>query len=142
MRVTISVGTRFPAYATSMGRVLLAAQPDEWLDDYMASVSLRGLTGHTITSPPELRQELRKIRSRGWALVDQELEEGLRSLAAPIRDADGMVIAAVNISTHAARRSLESIVQDLLRPLLATAERIERDLARSRTAATARRPAT
>jgi len=141
MRVTISVGTRFPAYATSMGRVLLAAQPDDWLDTYLATVSLHGLTGHTITSPAGLRQELRKIRSRGWALVDQELEEGLRSLAAPIRDADGTVIAAVNVSTHAARRSLENIVQDLLRPLLATAERIERDLARSRTATTARRPA-
>jgi len=142
MRVTISVGTRFPAYATSMGRVLLAAQPDDWLEKYLASVSLHGLTGHTITSPAGLRQELRKIRSRGWALVDQELEEGLRSLAAPIRDADGTVIAAVNVSTHAARRSLESIVQDLLRPLLATAERIERDLARSRTATTVRWHAT
>jgi IclR family pca regulon transcriptional regulator len=142
MRVTISVGTRFPAYATSMGRVLLAAQPDDWLEKYLSAVNLHGLTGHTITSPAGLRQELRKIRSRGWALVDQELEEGLRSLAAPIKDADGTVIAAVNVSTHAARRSLEGIVQDLLRPLLATADRIERDLARSRTATTARRPAT
>ncbi len=142
MRVTISVGTRFPAYATSMGRVLLAAQTDEWLTGYLASVSLHGMTGRTTTGAGSLRQELRKIRSRGWALVDQELEEGLRSLAAPIRDADGTVVAAVNISTHAARRSLEGIVQDLLRPLLATAERIERDLARSRTAATVRRSAT
>jgi len=142
MTVTISVGTRFPAYATSMGRVLLAAQPDEWLDDYLSSVSLRGLTGHTITSPAGLRQELRKIRGRGWALVDQELEEGLRSIAAPIRDADGKVIAAINVSTHAGRRNLDSVVDDLLRPLLATAERIERDLASSRTSANARRSAT
>lgn len=129
MTVTISVGTRFPAYATSMGRVLLAAQPEDWLDKYLASVSLRGLTGYTMTSPAGLRQELRKIRGRGWALVDQELEEGLRSLAAPIRDAEGAVIAAINVSTHAGRRTLDSIVADLLRPLLATAERIERDLA-------------
>jgi len=134
MRVTINVGTRFPAYATSMGRVLLAAQPDEWLDRYLSSVTLHGLTDHTITSPAGLRQELRKIRGRGWALVDQELEEGLRSLAAPIRDAEGTVIAAVNVSTHAGRRSLESVVQDMLRPLLTTAERIERDLASTRTA--------
>src|SRR5215813_9342701 len=132
MTVTISVGTRFPAYATSMGRVLLAAQPDDWLDTYLAAVSLHGLTGHTITSPAGLRQELRKIRSRGWALVDQELEEGLRSLAAPIRGADGNVVAAVNVSTHAGRRSLESVVGDLVHPLLATAERIERDLASAR----------
>jgi IclR family pca regulon transcriptional regulator len=134
MRVTINVGTRFPAYATSMGRVLLAAKPDEWLDRYLSSVKLRGLTDQTITSPAGLRQELHKIRGRGWALVDQELEEGLRSLAAPIRDAEGTVIAAVNVSTHAGRRSLESVVQDMLRPLLTTAERIERDLASARTA--------
>src|SRR5581483_12158236 len=87
------VGTRFPAYATSMGRVMLAAQPDERLDEYLESASLRGLTGHTITSATALRRELRKIRTQGWALVDQELEEGLRSIAAPIHDADGQVIA-------------------------------------------------
>ena len=142
MRVTISVGTRFPAYATSMGRVLLAAQSDDWLEGYLNSVNLLGLTGHTVTSPAELRQELRTIRSRGWALVDQELEEGLRSLAAPIRDGDGNVIAAINVSTHAARRSLESVLDDLLRPLLATAERIERDLVSTYTSSSARRPAT
>ncbi len=134
MRVTINVGTRFPAYATSMGRVLLAAQPEEWLDRYLSSVKLHGLTDRTITTPAGLRQELRKIRGRGWALVDQELEEGLRSLAAPIRDAKGTVIAAVNVSTHAGRRTLESVVRDMLRPLLTTAERIERDLASTRTA--------
>jgi len=138
MTVTISVGTRFPAYATSMGRVLLAAQPDERLDEYLESASLRGLTGHTITSATALRRELRKIRSQGWALVDQELEEGLRSIAAPIRDADGQVIAAVNVSTHAGRRTLNSIVEDLLQPLLATARRIELDLASSRASVRAR----
>jgi len=86
MTVSISVGTRFPAYATSMGRVLLAAQPDGWLAGYLAGVTLRGLTAHTITDPSSLEAELRKVRAQGWALVDQELEEGLRSIAAPIRD--------------------------------------------------------
>jgi IclR family pca regulon transcriptional regulator len=99
---------------------------------------LRGLTGHTITSATALRRELRKIRAQGWALVDQELEEGLRSIAAPIRDADGQVIAAVNVSTHAGRRTLNSIVEELLQPLLATARRIELDLARSRASVRAR----
>jgi len=132
MTVTISVGTRFPAYATSMGRILLAAQSDDWLDDYLNSASLRGLTGHTITSATALRRELHKIRTQGWALVDQELEEGLRSIAAPIRDADGQVIAAVNISTHAGRRTLSAIVEEFLQPLLTTARRIEVDLASSR----------
>jgi IclR family pca regulon transcriptional regulator len=130
MTVAIAVGTRFPAYATSMGRVLLADRPDDWLDDYLATTSLRGLTDHTITSPSELRAELDKIKARGWALVDQELEEGVRSIAAPIRDVDGRAVAAVNISTHAGRRTLDGIVQELLRPLLAAAERIERDLRR------------
>ena len=110
MTVAIGVGTRFPAYATSMGRVLLADKPEEWLDAYLATVSLHHLTEHTITSPGGLRQELRKIKARGWALVDQELEEGVRSIAAPIRDADGKAIAAVNISTHAGRRTLDGIV--------------------------------
>ena len=143
MAVTISVGTRFPAYATSMGRVLLAAQPDAWLDAYLAAVSLHHLTGRTITTASGLGQELRRIRTRGWAMVDQELEEGVRSIAAPIRDLDGTVIAAVNIATHAGRRSLDSIVADLLEPLRAAAARIERDLASARaTVATARRPAT
>ena len=99
------------------------------LDEYLASVSLRGLTGHTITSATALRRELRKIRTQGWALVDQELEEGLRSIAAPIKDVDGQVIAAVNVSTHAGRRTLSSTVEELLQPLLATARRIELDLA-------------
>ena len=138
MTVTISVGTRFPAYATSMGRVMLAAQPEERLDAYLDETSLRGLTGHTITNPAALRRELRKIRTQGWALVDQELEEGLRSVAAPIHDADGLVIAAVNVSTHAGRRTLDSVVEDLLQPLLATARRIEKDLARARSRNSAR----
>lgn len=132
MTVAISVGTRFPAYATSMGRVLLADQPQGWLDGYLARTPLRELTGHTITSPAELRQELGKIKARGWALVDQELEEGVRSVAAPIRDADGATVAAVNISTSAGRRTVESILGELLGPLLDTAKRIERDLASSR----------
>jgi IclR family transcriptional regulator, pca regulon regulatory protein len=132
MAVTISVGTRFPAYATSMGRVLLAAKPEMWLDSYLSTVSLNHFTGHTITTTTSLRQELHKIRSRGWALVDQELEEGVRSLAAPIRDPDGGVIAAVNVATHAGRRTLHAIVAELLQPLLDVAGRIERDLASAR----------
>jgi len=132
MAVTISVGTRFPAYATSMRRVLLAAKPEPWLNSCLSSVSLNHLTGRTITTPSGLRQELHKVRSRGWALVDQELEEGVRSLAAPIRDPDGAVIAAINVATHAGRRTLDAIVAELLERLLDVAGRIERDLASAR----------
>lgn len=128
MTVAISVGTRFPAYATSMGRVLLAAQPAAWLDEYLRGAELRPLTGRTITDPVRLREVLDRIRSQGYAIVDQELEEGLRSLAAPVRAEDGSVIAAVNVSARASRGSSEVIRAELLPPLLATAARIEEDL--------------
>ena len=128
MTVTISVGTRFPAYATSMGRVLLAGQSDDWLDGYLASSRLQPITPHTITDPARLRTELLRVRSQGWAIVDQELEEGLRSVAAPLHDADGRVAAAVNMSAHASRGTVESMRADLLPHLLATAAAIEADL--------------
>jgi IclR family pca regulon transcriptional regulator len=128
MRVSINVGTRFPAYATSMGRVLLAALPDGELEAYLGRADIRPLTPRAIASPEKLRAELGRIRSQGWALVDQELEEGLRSIAVPIHGRDGRVVAAVNVSAHAARSTKEAIRRDLLPPLQATAERIEADL--------------
>jgi IclR family transcriptional regulator, pca regulon regulatory protein len=129
MTVAISVGTRFPAHATSMGRVLLAGQSDEWLAEYLATVKLVALTGRTMTDPQRLRAELMRIRAQGWALVDQELEEGLRSVAAPIRAVDGRVVAAVNVSARASR-SLAAIRTELLPHLLTTAASIGDDLRR------------
>jgi IclR family pca regulon transcriptional regulator len=128
MRVAINVGTRFPAHATSMGRVQLAALDDADLDAYLDRVELRPLTANTLTDRVKLRAELGRIRTQGWALVDQELEEGLRSVAAPIRDRTGRVVAAVNVSAHASRASKDAVRRVLLPPLLATAERIETDL--------------
>jgi IclR family pca regulon transcriptional regulator len=128
MRVSINVGTRFPAYATSMGRVMLAGMPPGELDNFLARVELRRLSSRTITSESALRAELDRVREQGWALVDQELEDGLRSVAAPIRDRDGAVVAAVNLSAHASRTSAQAIRRGLLPPLLATAARIEADL--------------
>lgn len=132
MRIAIAVGTRFPAYATSMGRVLLAGQTDEWLDEYLRHASLTSITSRTIADPKRLRTELRRIRKDGYALVDQELEDGLRSIAAPIRDVDNRVVAAVNLSTHASRATVESMRESLLPPLLATAAAIEEDLRAAR----------
>ncbi|WP_298176595.1 IclR family transcriptional regulator [Saccharomonospora sp.] len=129
MTVSINVGTRFPAHATSMGRVLLAGLDEDALADQLRDVTFDPLTDHTITSAEKLRAELEAVRAQGWALVDQELEEGLRSVAAPIRDRSGKVVAAVNISTHASRTTPESVRTDLVPPLLATAARIEADLA-------------
>ena len=128
MTVAINVGTRFPAYATSMGRVLLSGMPDDELEAYLDRVELRPLSPRTLTSHDALRAALAKVRSQGWALVDQELEEGLRSIAAPIRDRNGRTVAAVNLSAHATRMSIEHGRRKLVPQLLATAARIEADL--------------
>ncbi len=128
MTVSINVGTRFPAYATSMGRVLLSRLPDDELEAYLERVELLPLSPRTLTSHELLRVELAKVRSQGWALVDQELEEGLRSVAAPIRDRSGTVVAAMNLSAHASRMTIEAARRTLVPPLLATAARIEADL--------------
>jgi IclR family pca regulon transcriptional regulator len=132
MTVSISVGTRFPAYATSMGRVMLAGLPPDELDTYLDEVSLSALTARTVTTEAALRTEIGKVRSQGWSLVNQELEEGLRALAAPIHDRTGRVVAAVNVSAHASRTSLEAMRRDLLPALLKTATRIEADIPGSR----------
>jgi IclR family pca regulon transcriptional regulator len=129
MTVTISVGTRFPAHATSMGRVLLAAMEPAALDAVLGRIALDPLTPQTITDEADLRAELHRVREQGWALVDQELEAGLRSVAAPIRDPAGEVVAAINVSAHATRTAVQDLKRSVLPPLRATAEALERDLA-------------
>ncbi|MFI7080079.1 IclR family transcriptional regulator C-terminal domain-containing protein [Micromonospora sp. NPDC049903] len=128
MTVSITVGTRFPAYLTSVGRVLLAHLPEQELELHLKRVPFERPTSRTIASATMLRSELTRIRDQGYAIVDQELEEGLRSVAAPIRDRNGSVVAAVNIPAHASRNSIESIRRDLIPPLVAAASRIEADL--------------
>jgi IclR family pca regulon transcriptional regulator len=132
MSVVIAVGTRFPAYATSMGRVLLAGLPDAELDAYLGRVEPQQLSPRTITDRRRLREELERVRSDGYATVDQELEDGLRSAAAPIRDASGRVVAAVNVSVHTSRMSLEQLDEQLVPPLLETAAQISADLSGAR----------
>jgi len=122
------VGTRVPAHATSMGHVLLAGLSPAELDAYLSVADLAPLTSHTITSPEALRAELDKVRAQGWALVDQELEDGLRSVAAPVRDTAGRVTAAVNVSSHASRTTLDRIRREILPAVLHTCERIDKDL--------------
>lgn len=129
MSVSISVGTRFPAYATSMGRVLLAGLDDEELTAVLARIEFKPLTGGTITAADELAREIETTRRLRYALVDQELEAGLRSIAAPIRDPSRRVAGAVNLSVHASRASVTMMKRSLLPPLLETAAAIERDLA-------------
>ncbi|MFI0777057.1 IclR family transcriptional regulator C-terminal domain-containing protein [Streptomyces sp. NPDC021212] len=129
MSVNITIGTRFPAHATSMGRVLLAGLGADERAAYLAGLDPRPLTRHTVTAVPELARILERTGRDGYALVDEELEEGLRSLAVPVRGADGRVVAALNIATHAGRGSAESTVEELLPALRTAAARIEADLA-------------
>ncbi|GAA3839623.1 IclR family transcriptional regulator C-terminal domain-containing protein [Streptomyces phyllanthi] len=140
MTAAITVGTRFPAHVTSVGRVVLAHLPDEEIDARLARADLRALTARTIVAAEPLKAELRRVRRQGYAIVDQELEEGLRSVAVPVRDRDGEVVAAVNIPVAAGRNSVESVRRDLLPHLLATVARIEADLGVA-TTATGRAPA-
>jgi len=128
MTVSISVGTRFPAYATSMGRVLLAGLSEDDLSRYLAEADLAPITGRTVTDPDRLREILRDVAKQGYAIVDQELEEGLRAVAAPIHGAGGAVTAAINLSAHASRISMSAMRTELLPHLLQTASRIESDL--------------
>ncbi|MGW0663926.1 IclR family transcriptional regulator domain-containing protein [Streptodolium elevatio] len=128
MSVAISVGTRFPAYATSLGRVLLADLPEHERIARLARVEPVALTRHTVTSRTRLAAVLVDTAERGFALVDEELEEGLRSIAVPVRDASGRAVAAVNVSMHASRRSPAEAEAALLPPLRAAAAAIEADL--------------
>jgi IclR family transcriptional regulator, pca regulon regulatory protein len=127
MTVAINVGTRFPAYATSMGRVLLAHAESAWLDEYLATVQMVALTRTTVTSPARLREKLVKVRAQGFCLVDQELEEGLRSIAVPVHESAGGVVAAMNVSATIRRGSAESIRKELLPPLLEAARAVAAD---------------
>jgi len=126
----VEVGTRLPAYATSLGRVLLAHLGADELDRYLEQVVLTPLTPRTVTDPRVLRAQLDLVREQGWAVVDQELELGLRSIAAPLRDCTGRVFAAVNVSTATARVTLDRLRRNHLPALLRTAATIGSDLAR------------
>ncbi|MGW6139169.1 IclR family transcriptional regulator domain-containing protein [Streptomyces sp. NPDC055144] len=128
MSVNISVGTRFPAFATSMGRVLLAGLAPAERAAFLARADLAPLTPRTVTGADRLGALLDDVRHQGHALVDGELEEGLRSVAVPVRDLAGQVVAAVNVATHSSRRDLARVTGEVLPALLATASHIEADL--------------
>jgi IclR family pca regulon transcriptional regulator len=128
MTISLSVGTRLPAHATSMGRVLLAALRDDRLDAYLDAATLAPLTARTIVDRVRLRVEVERTRTRGWCLVDQELEDGVRSIAVPIHDAAGRVVAAVNTSAHATRVPLATLQRSFLPKLRGCAAAIDAEL--------------
>ncbi|KRW73212.1 IclR family transcriptional regulator domain-containing protein [Stutzerimonas nitrititolerans] len=116
--VDLSVGSRLPAYCTSMGRILLAALDDAALDDYLEHADLQIKTSRTLHTPEAIRAAIMEIRQQGWVIVDQELEVGLRSLAVPLKDSAGQVLAALNVGTHAGRVSRQELETRFLPVLL------------------------
>jgi IclR family pca regulon transcriptional regulator len=123
----VSIGTRFPAPATSMGKVLLAALPPEAMARVLAERSRSGITPRWQPSAAELATALREVRAKGWALADQDLAPGIRSIATGVRDGEGRVIAAVNVTVHAAETSVETLVEEHLPRLLRAAADISHD---------------
>nr|WP_235839909.1 IclR family transcriptional regulator C-terminal domain-containing protein [Derxia lacustris] len=117
MSIDLGLGSRLPAYCTSMGRVLLAALPPERLDAYLAEGEFVRRTSRTLATADKLREEIALVGAQGYAVNDQELEVGLRSIAVPVRDRRGQVAAALNIGTLTSRRSVAELETRLL-PLL------------------------
>jgi IclR family pca regulon transcriptional regulator len=126
--ITLATGTRLPAHATAMGHVLLANLPQGELDRYFARADLRALTAHTPRTPEELLPRLAVVREQGWAMVEHVLEEGLRSIAAPIRAADGRVISALGMSAAAASATVTTLREEHLPIMLRAAEQISHEL--------------
>jgi len=120
MSLGLNIGSRLPAYCTSMGRVLVASLSNADFEDYLKRVSLKPFTAHTITSKTEFRRTIEDIRTNGFALIDQELEIGLRSLAVPIRNPSGVVVAAINVSAQAVRVEPAEMIERFL-PVLQSA---------------------
>jgi IclR family pca regulon transcriptional regulator len=124
MSVNLHVGSVLPAHATSMGKVLLGALGPSRVRELYAGRTLEPYTPRTITSLERLVEELALVAERGYAIADEELEPGLRSAAAPVRVASGRVVAAVNVSTATARVTCERLRDELVPPLLRTAEAV------------------
>ena len=130
MGISLAIGSRLPAAWTSMGRVLLAGLSDPQLDEFLDGLVVKGPTLQSINDIEALRSEIHTVRAQGYALIDQELEEGIRSVAAPLRDRRGRTLAAINVGTHAARVTLKELRGVILPDLLATARSIETQLAK------------
>jgi IclR family transcriptional regulator, pca regulon regulatory protein len=125
----VEIGTHFPAVQTSQGKVLLAALPPEEVAAALAQPSRSGLPPYIGRPLDQLRDELAEIRARGWALADEELAPGVRSVAVPVRDGTGTVRAAMNVTVHAAETTVQRLLRDHLPLLLTTAGEISAEWA-------------
>lgn len=123
--VALHVGARLPAWCTSMGRVLLAGLSAEEFAVFLAGLRMEQLTPMTITDPAALAEEIARCGRQGFSLVDEELEIGLRSIAVPVRDRAGRVVAALNVSTQSTRFAADEMEREILPPLAEAARRIE-----------------
>ena len=132
--LAVTIGTRFPAMPTSLGKVLLAALPLETAEQVLAEPSRSGVTARWQPGPAERAAELREVRARGWSLTDEQLAAGIRSVAAPLRDGDGRVIAALNVTVHAAETPVDRLTGEYLPLLLQAAGAIGADWARYQSA--------
>lgn len=126
----VEVGTRFPALQTSLGKVVLAALSGAELDEVLAQPTRSGLVARWQPDRAERDAELREVRARGWALTDEQLAPGIRSVAAPLRDGAGQVVAGLNVNAHAAETSVETLRSEYLPLLLDTAGEISAEFAR------------
>ncbi len=124
MSVALNTGSRLPAYCTSLGRAMLAHLSDEQLKSYFEKVKLRALTDKTVVSQKRLRDILAGVREQGYAVIDEELEVGLRSIAVPVRGASGNVLAALNVGAQAARVSVAQMEEEILPVLLRGAQEL------------------
>lgn len=124
MSIDLVVGSRLPAFCTSMGRVLMADLPPDNLDEFLSRVEFKRYTERTVANAEKLRQILRLVQRNGYSVVDQELESGLRSLAVPIHDSAGRVIAALNVGAHAQRVSIQDLQVRFLPQLKAAAQEL------------------
>jgi IclR family pca regulon transcriptional regulator len=124
MTISLGPGSRLPAWCTSMGRVLLSGLEDAEVDAVLRRSNIESRTPRTVTDRSELRRIVAEVRLRGWALVNQELEEGLVSISAPIRERSGRILAAMNVSGQANRTSPQQMVRRFLPPLRAAADRL------------------
>ena len=127
--LAVTIGTRFPAMQTSLGKVLLAALPPGEAERVLAEPTRSGITARWQPGAAERAAALREIRARGWALTDEQLAPGIRSVAAPLRDGEGQVIAALNVTVHAAETPIEVLTGEYLPLLLQTAGAISADWA-------------
>ena len=125
LSVALHVGTRLPAYCTSMGRVLLAGLPREDRDALLAASDIHAMTPKTIIDPALQAKAIEDAGKNGYAIVDEELELGLRSIAVPLHDRSGAIVAAINVSTQSARMSVDEMRRDFLPLLRRAASRIE-----------------